>query len=219
MECYLGHTARVSSTCDDNSLAMDVERCQLFQEGPTEPCSVWAAHERSALGCVHEPRRLYVGRWVLDVCSPVRFDERPAVYLDLSLISPKRWYGRRLEACDSRRRNAHSQAFNCKSPEKQIPGSPCLNIFNTGLGKSRERQQIRPKWWAVLAFKLLLQKKCQSSNKCIVRDKGRAGNRVTMFGGGMIIDCRCDLAFTGLSIDITAFSSARICHTHWPCER
>ena len=37
----LGHTARVSLTRDGNSLAMDVERCQLFQaERPTETCSV-----------------------------------------------------------------------------------------------------------------------------------------------------------------------------------
>ena len=34
-------------------------------------------------------------------------------------------------------------------------------------------------------------------------DKGRAGNRVTMFGSGMVIDYRCDLTFyQGLSIDI-----------------
>ena len=46
-------------------------------------------------------------------------------------------------------------------------------------------------------FEYWQKKKTQSSNKRIVRDKGRAGNRVTTYGGDAI--CR---AFTGLSIDI-----------------
>ena len=41
---HLGHTVR----------AMDVERCQLFQAGPTET----AAHERSEVGCVYGLGRL-----------------------------------------------------------------------------------------------------------------------------------------------------------------
>ena len=178
----------------DECWTMNVQLWGIQAQGPTETCSVGAAHERSGLGCVHELRCLDVGYWVLEVCSSIRFDKRPAICLDLSLtlegtevctyvvvcllvasiegssnqsefemVWKKSWGGTLRPAMRPTAKYMQS-SFQLQVIRKPSSKITLLEYFEYWLKKFRwapadPLQSLRPKWWAVLAFRLLLQKK------------------------------------------------------------